>query len=104
MPERTCRVVIQNLSKTLTLNHQFSHLCWGDWTPGGWTPPPFIGPGTSGGMQSESGGVLTELPGFFAKRIMCFKKGCVRQPLLKHASKDGRQSRAKNPADNYVNR
>jgi len=64
MPERTFRIVIQNFTESLTLNHQFSHLCGGDWTPGGWTPPPTIAPGTSGGMQSESGGVLTGTEGY----------------------------------------
>ena len=36
MPQRSFRVVIQNFSRTLTLNRQFHHLCGGDWTPGGW--------------------------------------------------------------------
>ena len=64
MPERIFRVVIQNLTTSLTLRLQTSHLCGGDWTPGGWTPPATIGPGESGGIQSESGGVMTGTEGY----------------------------------------
>jgi hypothetical protein len=62
MPERTFRVVIRNAS-TFTLNQSFNHLCWGDWTPGGWVPPPTIAPGQSGGLQSE-GGFLSGTEGY----------------------------------------
>jgi LGFP repeat len=64
MPERIGRVVVRNTSGSLRLVKTFAHLCHGDWTPGGWQPPAFIEPGATGGMQSESGGVLTGTEGY----------------------------------------
>lgn len=63
MPERVGRVVIHNRTSNMKLVKTFAHLCHGDWTPGGWVPPDTIGPGQTGGMQSESGGVLTGTEG-----------------------------------------
>ncbi len=55
MPARSTRVTLHNRTPfTLTLTN--SGLDHGDWTPGGWTPPPSIAPGTTVGWQSESGG------------------------------------------------
>jgi hypothetical protein len=63
VPERVGRVVIHNRTSNMKLVKTFAHLCHGDWTPGGWVPPDTIGPGQTGGMQSESGGVLTGAEG-----------------------------------------
>jgi hypothetical protein len=56
MPPRSFRVEIANSSTDLTLTQTFNHLCEGQWT-GGWGPPGTIvpGPGSTGGLQSESG-------------------------------------------------
>jgi len=64
MPERIARTVIHNRTNKLRLVKTFDHLCGGEWTPGGWTPPAVIEPGATGGMQSESDGVLTGTEGY----------------------------------------
>jgi hypothetical protein len=64
MPARTFRVVISNACSFLTLNQTFNHLCGGDWTPGGWTPPNTISPGTSGGIQAESNRFMSGTEGY----------------------------------------
>jgi|GEM_PF-3330364 len=64
MPARTFRVVIHNTSNYLRLVKTFDHLCWGDWTPGGWEPKSAIEPGASAGFQGESGGPLSGTEGY----------------------------------------
>ncbi|GIF72450.1 AbfB domain-containing protein [Asanoa siamensis] len=64
MPARVGRVVILNRTSYFRLVKSFSHLCGGEWTPGGWEPPQVIEPGRSGGMQSESDGVATGTEGY----------------------------------------
>jgi hypothetical protein len=70
MPERTARIVINNRTGSLRLVKTFDHLCWGEWTPGGWRPPAAIEPGAIGGMQSESDGVLSGTEGYVKYDIL----------------------------------
>ncbi|WP_433063190.1 PASTA domain-containing protein [Dactylosporangium sp. CS-033363] len=64
MPFRSARTVIRNTTGNYKLTLTFSHLCNGEWTPGGWEPPAEIRPGQTGGMQSESDGVLQGTEGY----------------------------------------
>jgi hypothetical protein len=64
MPQRIGRVIIHNTSSHFKLVKTFSHLCHGEWTPGGWEPPAIIEPGSSGAMQSESAGIATGTEGY----------------------------------------
>jgi hypothetical protein len=64
MPFRSARTLIRNTTSYYRMTRTFSHLCGGEWTPGGWEPPAVIEPGRSGGMQSESEGVLTGTEGY----------------------------------------
>jgi hypothetical protein len=64
MPFRSARTVIRNATSNYRMTLTFSHLCGGEWTPGGWAPPAEIRPGQTGGMQSESDGILTGTEGY----------------------------------------
>lgn len=64
MPQRIGRVIIHNRTSYFKLVRSFTHLCGGEWTPGGWEPPLAIEPGRSGGMQSESDGIATGTEGY----------------------------------------
>ena len=58
MPNRSTRITVQNeTAATLTL---ISSGVDGQWTDGGWTPPPVIAPFSSGAFQGESTGVFTD--------------------------------------------
>jgi hypothetical protein len=70
MPERIGRIVIHNTTSDFRLVKTFSHLCGGEWTPGGWEPPAAIEPGATGGMQSESDGILTGTEGYAKYDVM----------------------------------
>ncbi len=63
MPARNYRVTLYNKTD-VPLNLREQHLCFGDWTPGGWTPPAKIEPGSSGAWQSESGGAFSGTEGW----------------------------------------
>lgn len=63
MPQRTFRTIIRNPTSDLNLVGTFNHLCHGQWTDL-LQPPATIPPGGSGGMQSESNGVLTGTEGY----------------------------------------
>lgn len=71
MPVRNYRVVLLNQTdQPLTLTQQ--HLCHGDWTPGGWTPPATIAPKSQAGWQSESGGPVSGTEGWVKYSITFF--------------------------------
>src|ERR1700690_2261772 len=58
MPNRSTRITLQNeTAATLTL---VSSGVDGQWTPGGWTPPPEIPAFSSGAFQGESTGIFTD--------------------------------------------
>jgi hypothetical protein len=54
MPARSYRVTVENHSD-FDIVLKEAHLCRGDWTPGGWEPPPTIASKGEGSWQSESG-------------------------------------------------
>src|ERR1041384_2148755 len=64
MPFRSARTIIRNTTSYYRLNLTFSHLCNGEWTPGGWEPPAEIKPGETRGLQSESDGFLQGTEGY----------------------------------------
>jgi hypothetical protein len=68
MPVRSFRVLLSN-NLDFPLIRVQHHLCWGEWTPGGWEPPATIPPRTEVGWQSESDGIATGTEGWVKYRI-----------------------------------
>jgi hypothetical protein len=69
MPARVYRVHLWN-GTDFKLARQNHHLCHGDWTPGGWEPPPVIeSKSVAAAWQSESAGVGTGTEGWVKYKL-----------------------------------
>ncbi len=75
MPARVYRVHLWNGTE-FKLARQDHHLCHGDWTPGGWEPPPTIqAQSATAAWQSESSALLRGTEGWVKYRLTSASSG-----------------------------